>query len=308
MRLRGFFNSSGYLSTALDVFNQDLFRHRFWMEYVFPRKKLFLIILLIIALLAFPVDISFAEDFPPDDPHKKGIALTGSQPGDVDLLKADWWYVYSVWEVGLEYDNYVPMLTEGTVDPSLSSSWDGYILVFNEPSLQNISPELGANRYLELHQAYPHATLVLAGVVEANILWAQEFLSYLEVENYPQRWAVHHYFTDDETIAIQDIQAFYDLVQVPMWVTEFGSISADHEANSRFIAWMDSVKWIHRYAYFPTRMNKDFPWFPPSWSDDMALVEWSSGHVTEMGEVFRDHGHYQVFIPYIISDGLFPNP
>jgi len=274
--------------------------------YQIVKKLLMPLVFLILAF--FASDRTSANEIPPEDPSKKGLALTGSQPGDVELVQADWWYVYSVWDVGLNYSSYVPMLYDGTPDPLLPSGWSGEVLVFNEPVLQNIEPVLGAGRYLELLDEYPNAKFIVGGTVEASTEWAREFLVYIDEEDYPERWAVHHYYAYDETLAIQNIMNFYELVKTPLWVTEFGSITADHEANERFIGWLEDQQWIERFAYFPTRMDKDCPWFPDHWSDDMSLIDWGSGEIMPMGEIYRDFEDsqdfelHQLFFPLMINN------
>ena len=251
--------------------------------------------------------ITSADDIPPEDPSKKGLALTGSQPSDVELLQADWWYVYKVWDVGLNDPRYVPMLYDGKPDSLLPSTWSGDVLVFNEPILQNIDPVLGATRYLELLDEYPNAKFIIGGTVEASTEWALEFLANIDEEKHPERWAVHHYYGDDESQAILNISNFYKLVQTPLWLTEFGSVIADHEANKRFISWLEDQQWIERFAYFPTRMEKDYPWFPDHWSDDMSLIEWGSGEIMPMGEIYRDSEVtqdseiHQLFFPLLVK-------
>jgi hypothetical protein len=237
----------------------------------------------------------------PAKSSKKGLALTGSQPGDVDLLGASWWYVYTVWEEHLSDHRYVPMFPEGLPDPDLPNAWSDYILVFNEPSLLGISPSEGADRYLRLREQYPQAKLVMGGVVESQVDWAEPFLELLEGVDEPEYWHVHHYFDSDPSQAFEDIKRFHDLVQRPLWITEFGSVTSNVSATTAFLVWMEGKSWIDRYAYFPTRMNKDFDWFPKSWSDDMALVEWHQDDVMPLGELFRDFEIFQVFIPLIES-------
>jgi len=278
-----------------------------------PRARAFRLVrhlsiaLILIFLLFSSSVITSADENPPEDPSKKGLALTGSQPSDVELVQADWWYVYSVWDVGLNYSTYVPMLYDGNPDPLLPSTWSGDVLVFNEPILQNIDPVLGAARYLDLLEEYPHAKFIVGGNIDASTEWAREFLANIDEGKYPERWAVHHYYGDDESQAILDILNFYELVKTPLWVTEFGSITADFDANQRFISWLEDQQWIERFAYFPTRMDKDCPWFPQHWSDDMSLIEWDSGEIMPMGEIYLDLEAdldletHQLFIPLAVK-------
>jgi hypothetical protein len=259
------------------------------------RKLMFFLILVLIWIT--PVNASN-----PTNSNKKGLALTGSQPSDADLLGASWWYVYTVWEEHLSDPRYVPMLPEGLPDDALPNTWSGHILVFNEPSLLGITPSEGASRYIALIELYPKAKLVIGGIAEAQVDWAQEFMENLKGVNEPDFWHVHHYFASNTEQVIEDIKQFYDVVKKPLWITEFGSVNSDVFATESFLVWIESRPWIERYAYFPTRMNKDFYWFPESWSDDMALVEWHQDDVMPLGEVYRDFEIFQVFIPLLESN------
>ena len=141
---------------------------------------------------------------------------------------------------------------------------------------------------------------MIGGIAEAQIEWVCNFLHIVGRENEPDLWHVHHYFATNPDQALKDIERFYDTVGTPLWITEFGSVVSDISATEKFLVWIESRPWIERYAYFPTRMNKLFPWFPQDWDNEMALVEWNRENIKPLGELYRDFQIYNMFIPAII--------
>jgi len=241
---------------------------------------------------------------------KKGLALTGSKVEDVEALNASWFYVYSVSTSYLSNPGYVPMFGDGTPDGNLPNDYDGFVLVFNEPFGVppygiDISAEEGAQRWLMLLDLYENAKFVVGGVVNASTNWVGEFLSYLEEDEYPEYWHVHHYLYDPDSLewAIGNIRDFHDFVNAPIWVTEFGSITADQDLTRRFMFFLETTDWIEHYAYFPTRIPEVSgmtpPWWPSHWNLDMALIEWESGEITGMGETFRDFSVKSYYLPIV---------
>jgi hypothetical protein len=199
------------------------------------------------------------------------------------------------------------MLKDGTPDGTLPSYFDGFVLVFNEPSIEGIPPDEGAQRYLMLRDLYEDAKFVVGGAVEANTEWAIEFLGYLEDDEYPERWHVHHYFANSIEQAVADIRSFHELVDRPLWVTEFGSTNGNETATSSFMLFMETTAWIEYYAYFPTRMLQasagGFDWFPPHWLPEMALIDWHSGELMPMGEMYRDFEVTTLIFPKVEHGG-----
>ena len=258
------------------------------------KKLLLIFILVFISITIKPAIASNSTNS-----NKKGLALTGSQTSDVDLLGAAWWYVYAVWDDHLTDPRYVLLLYDGLPDPSLPASWPGHILVFNEPSINDITPLEGAVRYLVLREHYPHAQLVIGGIVESHLNWAREFLQYVPKGDEPDSWHVHHYFADSIDQAMLDIRLFHEFVGKPIWITEFGSVISSVPATQGFLVWIESCPWIERYAYFPTRMNKAYYWFPQTWSDDMALIDCHLSDLKPLGELYKNFEIFQVFFPYV---------
>ena len=234
---------------------------------------------------------------------KKGLA--GGNPADANLVGASWYYVWNVSTGLLEDPRYIPLIVDGFPKENLPQEYSGWLLVFSEPDghwdEELTNPEIAANRYKDLLDYYPNASMIVGGTIGGNAQWASEFLSYLEVGEYPDRWHTHYYLWHPAEIEmmVSDIMELYELVNTPIWVTETGSPSADTVALSAAMLWLEETDWIERYAVFTNRIEGTSPWFPEHWNPDMALIEWGTDNLTEMGEMYVNHEVHKVFIPIV---------
>lgn len=274
-------------------------------------KRLLILILLILICILLCLELKEKKTYRIEEVMgKKGLSFTqATYPDDIEAVNADWFYTYGVATGYLSDLRYTPMVTEP--NENLPNDYDGYVLVFNEPDNAGIggdphSPEDAAAIYLTLLEEYPNAKFVVGGTTEGNTEWAIEFLAEIESSQYPERWHVHKYVPNSDYVedSINAIINFHDAVNAPIWVTEIGSQSADVDALRSFMIWLEVTDYVERYAVFPTRIKGDEAWFPSHWSVDMALIDYDTGTLTEMGLTYRDLDINILYLPAVFKDAM----
>lgn len=239
---------------------------------------------------------------------KKGLAPAYFNINDIDFLEASWFYVYDMSASLMNDPRYVPMLIEGLPDNTLPNDYAGYALVFSEPDNpgtggHTVDPATAAQRYAQLLNDYPNAKFVVGGVTEANKQWAIDFLANLMPNQYPERWHIHKYVWTNGNLqsSTEAISEFHALVNTPIWITETGSPAAGLDALSGIMLWMETTPWIERYAVFTNRIEGDESWWPSHWNVDMALIDYQTGQLTEMGLRYKNLEVHEIFIPMVIN-------
>lgn len=127
----------------------------------------------------------------------------------------------------------------------------------NEPERAGISPELAAQKWYE--QMVPLRKQKGKKLVgpscandDAGKAWLDRFMNLVKSER-PNYLGLHIYETDGNR-AIQYLQAMYQKYQLPIWLTEFASISRNYADVLYFTAqlcnYMDATWWVDKYWLF----------------------------------------------------------
>ncbi len=240
---------------------------------------------------------------------KRGIGVTYCIPDNIDLLNLDWFLTWGVSTGYLSDPRYVPMLAgngqrlEDNIN-ALPSDWSKDLMVFSEPDILGtgrIEPEDAAMIYLDVKERFPNAQLIVGGLAFGDSPWTAAFLSNLNPIDHPDYWHVHGYpWVDLKTEVTDRWEHLYNLVQKPIWITEFGVPSADANLLSELLLYMETQPWIERYAMFPCRIVGDEDWFPSTWSVDMAPINWDYT-ISPIGEMYRDFEVHKINFPLVVN-------
>lgn len=235
---------------------------------------------------------------------KRGLATHHPEVSDdAVILGARWRYnwLYDIpVAAGIES---VPMIYSPYVVTLLETEELGgnsrYLLGFNEPDRPdqaNVTPMEAVVPWQQIEAMFPDRLLVSPAPSHESPEWLAEFRQeYIAQTGHPPRWqalAIHCYFVNDASgcqRVINQVMRYARDWDVPggVWVTEFGpAISmpgfditiAKVEAHS-FIAWMEMMPEVIRYAWFPTRLDGSEYWYPDldDWAmlvDDSGLTDW----------------------------------
>jgi hypothetical protein len=231
---------------------------------------------------------------------QKGIAMSLTVREDVDLLEADWWYYYgnNPNPEDLLDPRYVPMLQQGAITANLPTDYDGYVLVFNEPDLQEwamYSPQEAYDQWLVLRELYPN--IVFGNISHLGMWWIEEFMVLCDADC-PELWGIHCYPWNDWEFCEDFLVTVHNTVGTNMWLTE---TQATPDGNPALlldiIKWAGETPWIERYAVFGNRDMSGEVWWPPSWGD-VALVD--DDGLTRLGQMYKDEA-FKIFIPAVYN-------
>jgi hypothetical protein len=232
---------------------------------------------------------------------KRGVAMTGYTPTDLDTLGAGWYYNWACYPEQLEDPRYVPMLYNGT-ETNLPLGYNSYVLFLNEPNVQapygcDIHPDIASYRYKLATERYPDAKFVVAGVTAWSVDWSLRFRDLIAGCKPPHAYAVHGYVEGwimPEQLFIwwmQHITAFGKV-----WVTEFSDTFGHKDGMFQLTNWLDANPMVERYAAFINRATGEEPWYPGKWVN-VRLVD-DDGALTELGHAYSDK-RQKVYMPMI---------
>lgn len=250
------------------------------------------------------------SDYLPPAFPKKGLARTygGQFPDDLTDLGAEWYFNWGATESLYTgpYGDYVPMSYSGQEIAWLDSSFDGYLLVFNEP--ENGPPYGGgqgavdaAIAYCALASAYPKATLVVGGVQ----VWHYSYFSDLVDEigarcELPRVWHAHMYVDINASFYdvydnFDDLDVFHNLVGGTWWITEWADTTSNDPAITQtFLEEFEDRIWVQKIAIETNRFSGAEPWCPPNWEIYTPLMgtypdNWDADTIREKGIFYRDY-------------------
>ena len=226
--------------------------------------------------------------------------------GDLAIMNAEWYYTYSV----CNDPRCVPMSWCGE-DPKLTTDYDGFVLLFNEPENPaqcNISPQTGIDRYRTLVEKYPNAKWVVGNSIFwgnwSNWLYQFRDLCVSDGLQLPYAWGVHIYIRGSSSTWIPYIRdamnRLHDGLGGTFWITEFAEINGNINTDDAMVRYFESEPWIERYAYFTNRAKGDEPWYPVGWN--VQLFDWDTGVATQIGNWYAN-GLHQTFLPMVSSGG-----
>ena len=108
--------------------------------------------------------------------NKQGLAMVYKQFSE-DLENTSWYFWWG--SCGTNPNQKCVPLNYGYIDSALNLSYDGYMLVFNEPN--NVppygnteTPYTAYDKYMFLRSLYPNAKFILGNVTLFGISWMQE--------------------------------------------------------------------------------------------------------------------------------------
>ena len=269
---------------------------------------------------------------PPRNP-RKGIAAayayadaTSYQPFGIS-----WYYTWSLFP-GLWGGNpdleFVPMWPcNGTVDyvvASLGAAYSGYLLLMNEPEQADqctMSVDQAAQFYITVRSALPNARLigphtiarsVSGSFTEFTAAWREKVReltgSYPAVAGYGLHIYPHYEGsgTPQQVLAswCSALQAWGEIGQKELWVTEFGIHNFDGTAEQVRAAVLDGVNLfengigacqVARYAYFterwaPVDAANPTPTIAPGGLPYFDLYWRNSYQLSYTGQAYRDAG------------------
>lgn len=215
-----------------------------------------------------------------------GLPTQAQYPADVGTLGATWFYNWSTDFMGVE--GFVPMSFYGD-DPHLPASYDGYLLVFNEPEnggQTNLTPGAAAARTLALAATYPQARLIVGGTGYSGRAWLSEYVKLLG-DYRPAGLHVHGYVEGDISAgAIIEYWTWARSLGIgEFWVTEFAETNGDMAAARRLIDWCRQNS--TRYAWFTNRLSGREWYYPQHWRYNPALLD--EDGLTDYGRIYL-HG------------------
>lgn len=265
-------------------------------------KKLivFVAILVTVLLLATGNKETVLADTLPND---KGLAMSLFVVDDIDLLEADWWYVYgnNPSPTNLADPRYVPMLQVGDIASNLPADYDGHILVFNEPDLAGWAahtPQQAYDKFQVLKSHYTNATFVFGNISHLGFAWIEEYMVLCDTDC-PELWGIHCYPYEVWQPCVDFLTPVHNLIGTDMWLTETQATpDGDPGLLLNIINWTKETSWVPRYAIFGNRDMSGEPWWPPSWGE-VALVD-DDGYITRLGRIYRDEA-FLLFFPIIIA-------
>lgn len=189
-------------------------------------------------------------------PDYKGLALADPyHSGDLDLLRAEWWYDWTA-------TGQTPMLWSGKPSTSLPQNYRGYVLVLNEPNVEiqsNVTPAEAVRRMAILRAYYPNAKLLCCGVSVWAGSWMTEFW---RLGGRPDGWHVHAYieaYITPQYIA-RELNAWHAMTGGEYWVSEYGSPEGSLEDFATVTEWFEGQSWIVRVAAYTNRQPIGVPW------------------------------------------------
>lgn len=247
--------------------------------------------------------ISFVRVFPWRWTGKKG-----SCDADPDSLNADWHYNWDINRNSTSDWQYAA-IRQSRWWPGLDQDWKArginHLLGYNEPD----NPEEDA--YMGVGDAiwsWPDllATGLRVGapaVTDGGSSWLFDFMSQADAAGLRVDYVPVHYYrcygnnNDPAGAAGQMynyLKSIYDVVQRPLWVTEFnnganwtGCADPTYQQNAAviqaMIEMMDRTPWIERYAVY-------------SRVEYTRQTHYDEGGLTPMGQMYRDHKAPMAFV------------
>jgi hypothetical protein len=246
--------------------------------------------------------INFVRIFPWRWTGKKGAC--DNSPLD---LNPNWWYNWDI-NSNSSLDTEYVAIRQQPYWPGLDQNWQtrgiNHLLGFNEPdnpvedAYKNLSPPGSVDSAI-WHWPPLLATGLRVGapaVTDGGAWWIQDFMNKANAADIRIDYVPVHYYrcygNNDYSQGAADqlynyLKSIYDVVQRPIWVTEFNnganwtgcadpSITQNRNVIEAMINMMDSVPWIERYAIY-SRVE----WFRQTHYDE--------GGLTPMGVMYRDH-------------------
>lgn len=213
-----------------------------------------------------------------------GLAWAYTPGSDIDLLGAEWFYAWRpVNPVPGAAAEFVPMLWDGLPSDQLPASYNGTILVANEPDnikQLNISPQEMARRLKITRAYYPNARLLCCGTLSYHDQWLRDFIAEGVL---PDAWHAHAYVEGpyDINTIIAQLGVVGEIVQhQPTWITEYNSMVGDLDDFSRLTLWMEQQAWIERIAPYTNRQPHKGQWWEVSPAIELVSPE---GQLTALG-------------------------
>jgi hypothetical protein len=215
-----------------------------------------------------------------------GLALVSQPASDLRLLGATWFYTWgTVNPYPYAPGEFVPMLREMLAEIYLPSSYNGTILVGNEPgnpSQTDLSPTEAVNRLNIIRQQYPHARLLCCGTLSYNIDWLRQFVA---AGGKPDGWHFHAYVESPYSVAdiTGQLAEMHQITGGFAWITEYSVLGGDASQFTELTIWMEGQNWIERIAPYTNRQ----PHTGAAWELDpsVELVN-ADGSLTPLGEAY----------------------
>lgn len=159
-----------------------------------------------------------------------------------------------------------------------------WVMFWNEPDLQGVSPQRAAILYAQLEQRAPNRLFVV-GNIASDIDWLWAFAEEFAAETgqglrSSTRIGMHCY--EPAEACMQRIAEVVSLAQelglAGVWVTEFGrhlgterSMRDAVDENQQLVAFLEGVPLVERYAYFASMIPESMV---GPWCDHDPTVGW----------------------------------
>ncbi|OZJ01692.1 hypothetical protein BZG36_05368 [Bifiguratus adelaidae] len=162
-----------------------------------------------------------------------------------------------------------------------------YLLAFNEPdgsSQSNLTPQQAAALWPKLEAMAKKHNLKLSSpaTIQRDYTWMDEFFKacrHCKVDFITQHW--YGTSIDDFKSMIRTTHSKY---KRPIWVTEFAMIQSSPSATLSFLktamAFLDSVSYVERYAWFGLVLNNG------GFVGNNAGLVTEAGKLTELGKAY----------------------
>jgi hypothetical protein len=253
--------------------------------------------------------ISFVRVFP-----WRWTAKKGSCDVSPDALDAAWHYNWNISTNSTPDREYVAIRQQPHW-PSLSQNWKtrgiNHLLGFNEPdnpvedAYKNLTPPGSVDSAIGHWPALLETGLRVGApaVTDGGSGWLFDFMNKADAAGLRVDYVPVHYYrcysnNNNPAGAASQLynylRGIYDVVQRPLWVTEFnnganwtGCADPTYEQNAAviqaMIQMMDSTPWIERYSVY-------------SRVEHVRQTHYDEGGLTPMGQMYRDHKSPMAFI------------
>ena len=237
-------------------------------------------------------------------------------------LNVSWYHTWKAeWDAGnyfLNKEEFVPLLWgKGQADFSTPNGkkaeeeikWmiqNGkieYLMGFNEPNHENqadITPEQAIELWPNLMKFnIPLGSPAPAGIVEGSsgAIWLDKFLELAKERNYRVDFICLHLYLGDAEKFKKIVTDAWEKYQLPIWITEFAlsdSGASETKPNrfteddtiaflSEVIPWLDSMPFVHRYAWFGSLTDKHIT------LSSSQLFDQETGALTKVGKFYADY-------------------
>jgi hypothetical protein len=240
-------------------------------------------------------DLHFVRVFPWRWGTKKGIA------GNIESgLGVGWKYNWNLNENSPANWEYVP-IRQIRYWPNLDQDWKArgatHLLGYNEPDhtdQANLTVTQSISSWPDLLQ--PGLRTGAPAVSDGGLSWLYDFMNQADAASLRVDFVPVHYYrcfgdaNDPAGAATQFynfLKGIYDMVQRPLWVTEWNnganwtgcgdpSFAQQALAVAAITDMLDTTPFVERYALY-------------NWVEDVRRIKWDDGSLTQAGEVYRDN-------------------